>query len=249
MSQGARIPGTQPHANTENWIVGQLKKSGWYVEIQDLKFNQKPIQNIIGKRGDKGPLIIIGAHYDSRPVADQDPVPENKLKPVPGANDGASGVAVLLELGRVLPKDLDKRIWLVFFDAEDGGNIAGSDWILGSRAFVEKLVDKPDAAIVIDMIGDKDLNLFYELNSDNTLSQSIWQQALDLGYKQFIMQPKYRMLDDHIPFIQAGISAVDIIDFDYPYWHTTQDTPDKVSVESLHAVGDTLLRWLEKTSR
>jgi Zn-dependent M28 family amino/carboxypeptidase len=154
---------------------------------------------------------------------------------------------VLLELARVLPRDLDKQVWLVFFDSEDQGQIPGWDWILGSRAFVESLTAHPDAMVLVDMIGDADLNLYYESNSDQKLTQEIWALAGRLGYeKQFITSPKYSMLDDHTPFLEVGIPAVDLIDFDYPYWHTLADTPDKVSAESLLAVGDTLETWLEQ---
>jgi Zn-dependent M28 family amino/carboxypeptidase len=169
---------------------------------------------------------------------------------MPGANDGASGVAVLLELSRVLSSRLDKKIWLVFFDAEDNGNIQGQDWILGSREFVDKLEGKPDAVVIIDMIGDADLNIYWEKNSDPNLSVEIWDAANEIGYSDvFIRQYKYTIIDDHIPFVRAGIAAVDIIDFDYPYWHTTEDTPDKVSPQSLEAVGTTLLHWLESTDK
>jgi glutaminyl-peptide cyclotransferase len=117
---------------------------------------------------------------------------------------------------------------------------------LGSQAFVESLQGKPEAAVVVDMIGDADLNIYYEKNSDQQLSESIFNTAASLGYtKQFVPEPRFRMLDDHLPFVQAGIRAVDLIDFDYPYWHTTSDTADKVSAESLMAVGDTLSNWLQ----
>lgn len=189
-------------------------------------------------------LSMIGVHYDSRLGADQDPHPARRSEPVPGANDGASGVAVLLEMARRLPSDT-VPVWLVFFDAEDNGKLPSWDWILGSRAFVAALKEKPRAAVIVDMVGDAHLNIFIEKNSDPQLSAQIWAQAAALGYeKLFIPIPKYRMLDDHIPFLEAGIPAVNIIDFDYPYWHTTADTADKVSADSLKAVGETLLAWV-----
>ncbi|NTU75796.1 MAG: M28 family peptidase [Anaerolineaceae bacterium] len=242
---GPRLPGSEAHARTIEWISQTLNKEGWEIEIQELEADGKPIKNIIAKRGSGKPWIILGAHYDSRFYADQDPVIENRTLPVPGANDGASGVAVLIELGRVLPKNLEKQVWLVFFDAEDQGNIPGWDWILGSKAFVNALIDKPDAVVVIDMIGDKDLNIFQEKNSDPELTRIIWAIAKDSGYAtQFIDQPKYSILDDHYPFLEKGIPAIDIIDFDYPFWHTTGDTIDQVSPNSLSAVGTTLFNWL-----
>ena len=176
---------------------------------------------------------------------DKDPNIENHDHPVLGANDGASGVAVLLELARVIPKSFNGKIWLVYFDAEDNGNLPGGEWILGSRSFVESLEGKPDAVIVVDMIGDTDLNIFMERYSDLELTNEIWEVASLLGYEnQFIPQLKYQIIDDHLPFVQAGIPAVDIIDFDYPYWHTAGDTIDKVSPESLQIVGEVVLAWL-----
>ncbi len=168
--------------------------------------------------------------------------------PVPGANDGASGVAVLLELARTLPEDT-VPVWLVFFDAEDNGRITGWDWILGSRAFVEEIEVNPQAVVIVDMIGDADLNIHLEKNSNLEIRTEIWGMAERLGYGDvFINTEKYAMLDDHTPFLEAGIPAVDIIDFDYPYWHTIADTPDKVSAKSLLAVGDTLWHWVVEKS-
>jgi Zn-dependent M28 family amino/carboxypeptidase len=159
-------------------------------------------------------------------------------------------VAVLLEIARVLP-ETEKNVWIVLFDAEDGGDIAGQEWILGSQAFAEELPGMaggrlPDAVVVVDMIGDADLNIHIELNSSAELTAEIWAAAQRLGHGDvFIPAPKYSILDDHTPFRRMGIPAVDLIDFDYPYWHTVADTPDKVSAESLAAVGETVLAWLD----
>jgi Zn-dependent M28 family amino/carboxypeptidase len=181
-------------------------------------------------------------------VADEDPDPAKQFDPVPGANDGASGVAVLLELARVLP-DNSVPVWLVFFDAEDNGRIEGWDWILGSQAFVEELDFHPEAVVIVDMIGDAVQDIYIERNSNPALVNEIWGIAAELGYqKSFIATAKHSMLDDHTPFIRAGIPAIDIIDFDYPYWHTTEDTVDKVSAESLEAVGKTLQEWISRRS-
>ncbi|OQX63222.1 MAG: hypothetical protein B5M51_05260 [Anaerolinea sp. 4484_236] len=189
--------------------------------------------------------VILGAHYDCRIYADHDPDLSKRKQAVLGANDGASGVAVLLELARSIPKE-SASIWLVFFDAEDNGNIPGWDWILGSRAFVEGYEIAPQAVVIVDMIGDADLNIYKEKNSNPELTAEIWAQAAELGYEDvFIPEEKWGMLDDHTPFLEAGIPAMDIIDFDYPYWHTTADTTDKISAQSLQAVGDTILGWLK----
>ncbi|HVF25113.1 MAG TPA: M28 family peptidase [Anaerolineales bacterium] len=245
---GPRIPGTEGHAKIREWIRDELVKAGWQVEIQESEALGHPIQNIIAKRNDQSPQIIIGAHYDSRMFADNDADIANRFLPVPGANDGASGVAVLLELARTLPEDTSP-IWLVFFDAEDNGNIEGWDWILGSREFVKNNIMQPRAVVIVDMIGDADLNIYKERNSNAELTDQIWNTAKSLGYEdKFIPEYKHSMLDDHTPFVQAGLPAIDIIDFDYPYWHTMQDTADKVSAESLEIVGNTLWTWVTQQS-
>lgn len=244
---GPRTPGSEAHAAVIKYIANNLRKAGWEVELQKTKSMGHPITNIIARQGTGSEVVIIGAHYDSRLVADSDPDPELAKLPVAGANDGASGVAVLLELARILPADLDKQVWLVFFDAEDQGNLPGWDWILGSRAFVDKLEVEPSAVVVIDMIGDSQLKIFREKSSDPALTDEIWTVAADIGYEnKFINKTKYSILDDHVPFLEAGFPAIDIIDFDYPHWHTAADTIDKVSGNSLKVVGTTLYEWLTR---
>ena len=245
---GPRIPETEGHAKIQEWIQEELVKAGWQVEIQESEALGHPIENIIAKRNDESPQIIFGAHYDSRMFADSDADAANRSLPVPGANDGASGVAVLLEIARTLPEDTSP-IWLVFFDAEDNGNIEGWDWILGSREFVRNNIMQPRAVVIVDMIGDADLNIYKERNSNVELTDQIWNTAKSLGYEdKFIPEYKHSMLDDHTPFVQAGLPAIDIIDFDYPYWHTMRDTADKVSAESLEIVGNTLWTWVTQQS-
>jgi Zn-dependent M28 family amino/carboxypeptidase len=153
-------------------------------------------------------------------------------------------VAVLLELARTLPED-SVPVWLAFFDAEDNGRIQGWDWILGSRAFVDSVSAQPQQMILLDMVGDSDLRIPMEGQSDPDLRVSIWATAARLGHNNvFVPELGGAILDDHVPFLEAGIPAVDIIDVDYPYWHTTADTPDKLSSESLQIVGDVLWTWL-----
>ncbi len=240
---GPRIPSSKAHAKTIAYIQEELRKAGWKNQVQKTTWNSFTVFNIIATRNGQTPQVIFGAHYDSRLLADQD-TGSGRNSPVPGANDGASGVAVLLELARTLPPE-SIPTWLVFFDAEDNGGLEGRDWIMGSRAFVTELSFHPRATIIVDMVGDSDLNLFEECNSNATLTTEIWRQASRLGYgQQFIRASKWCMEDDHTPFLEAGIPTVDIIDFDYPYWHTAADTPDKVSAESLKIVGETLISWM-----
>jgi glutaminyl-peptide cyclotransferase len=250
---GPRLPASTAHAQTIEWIKSSLTSAGWQVEVQDSAIQGQIAKNIVARYGTGEPLLLIGAHYDTRIYADQDPDPMQRTQPVPGANDGASGVGVLMEMGRVLPVRLDLlqeqpgQVWLVFFDAEDNGRIPGWEWIMGSTAFIERLTLRPDATVIVDMIGDADLNIYWEKHSDPELNAEIWQIAEQLGYGDvFIPEYRYSITDDHIPFLNAGLPAVDIIDFDYPFWHTVSDTPDKVSAASLQAVGDTLVVWIEQ---
>src|SRR4030042_1237715 len=242
---GPRTMGSQAHDLVTKWIISDLLNQKWMVDTQEAVTSGVAIKNIIAKRGFGTPWIIIGSHYDSRSYADKDPTPQNWKLPVPGANDGASSVAVLLELARVLPNNLDKQIWLVFFDAETNGNAFGTGWDLGSEYFVSALSGLPDSVIILDMIGDKDLDIYMEGNSNPDINNEIWSVATELGYSQFIPKYKYNLIDDHTPFLNAGIRAVDVIDFDFPYYHTVEDTTDKVSAESLQVVGDTIMKWLE----
>jgi glutaminyl-peptide cyclotransferase len=242
---GDRSPGSAGHASIQGWISDALEKDGWTVASQTFEYRDTTLKNIVGTVGSSGtPYLLIGAHYDNRPVADESDL--EAPGPVPGANDGASGVSVLLGLADVLPtSDLKCRIDLAFFDGEDSGRINGWDWVVGSSYLAQKLSRAPDAVVVVDMVGDRDLQLYYERNSDPALSQAIWATGADLGYDGFIPEPKYSMIDDHTPFLNRGLAAVDIIDFDYPYWHTPQDTLDKLSAASLEAVGRTLQTWIQ----
>jgi len=243
---GPRPTGSDALRLARAYILDYASSEGWLVEEQQFDWNGTPASNLIAKSGTDGEaFVIIGAHYDTRMVADQDGA--NPGAPVIGANDGGSGVGVLLELTRTLDtSELDYDVWLVFFDAEDNGRIEGWDWILGSRYFAGQLQDSPEYVIIVDMIGDADQNVYYEQNSDDALSQHLWGIAGELGYADTIIpEDKYSMLDDHTPFLERGIVAVDMIDFDYPYWHTTEDTLDKVSAESLERIGRTLEVFLE----
>lgn len=245
---GPRIPGSTAHQLTRQYIEDKLNAYGWEVELQSVEFEGHQVFNVIGRRGTQGKVTLIGAHYDSRLYASEETSEVDKFAPVPGANDGASGVAVLLELARTLPPLQDQEIWLVFFDVEDQGRIEGWDWIIGSRAFVANINEKPDRAVILDMIGDTDLQVYREKGSDPSLTDEIWKTAARLGFAgTFIDQSKYAILDDHLPFIEAGIPAVDIIDFDYPYYHTLEDTSDKVSPGSLEIIGLTIAAWLQGT--
>jgi Zn-dependent M28 family amino/carboxypeptidase len=245
---GPRFSGSEGHAKIREWLVESLGIAGWQAEVIEASYQNYAIYNIEACRDGAGApeegYVLIGAHYDTRIYADNDPDPSQRSQPVIGANDGGSGVAVLLELARVLPAEHSKRVCLVFFDAEDNGRILDWDWAVGSRAYVEQLVDYPEAVVIVDMVGDFDQYFPLEQTSDPALAAEIWGTAARLGIESFVQEPGKSILDDHTPFIQKGIPAVDIIDIDYPYWHTVEDTADKVSQQSLKNVGDVLLAWL-----
>jgi Zn-dependent M28 family amino/carboxypeptidase len=244
VSFGPRTPGSHAHAMEVAFIITSLEQAGWQVSVQESDWNGFTIRNIIASRAaaTQSLPILLGTHYDTRILADQEAHPIQG-QGVPGANDGASGVAVLLELARTLPED-SVPVWLVFFDAEDNGGIEGWEWIIGSRAFASSMIIQPRAVVIVDMIGDADLQIPIEGNSDASLVEEIWSVAEELGYQQFLRDSSGPILDDHIPFLQIGIPAVDIIDLTYPYWHTLADTAEKVSPESLEAVGRTLWTWI-----
>ncbi len=246
MAFGPRPTGSDANRRTGDYILTELERQGWQTETQEFAYHGTHVCNIIGKAAvGRGPIIIVGAHYDTRMRADRDRV--NPTAPVPGANDGASGVAVLLELASSLDTDsLRNEVWLAFFDAEDNGGIDGWDWIVGSTYMAEHLTITPQSMILVDMIGDADQQIYMERSSNGELTVQLFQKAADLGYgEHFIPVLKYMMIDDHTPFARRGIPAVDLIDFDYPYWHTTADTIDKISADSLERVGRTLQAFLE----
>ncbi len=251
---GPRVPNTKPHAQCQNWLVTQLKPLADKVIVQTFRDRARNTElnlcNVIAVFNPSGKKkLMIAAHWDSRPVSDHADASADKLKPVPGANDGASGAAVLLELARCLKKKApDCCVILAFWDGEDYG-ASEKDMFLGSRYFVEDPRGyRPDSGILLDMIGDADLRIPREYNSnisDSKTLDKICAIAAEKGYeKQFPDSYGSTIEDDHIPFIDAGIPFVDLIDFEYPEWHTPYDTADKCSAASLKAVGDVVLEYI-----
>jgi len=245
-SFGPRIPGSEGSKKASKFIFDELSRHGWQVEFQEFSYDNLILRNIIARKNDDLPSIIIATHYDTRQISDQENNITLRTLPVPGANDGTSGTAVLLTLAHYIRNDWN-NVWIVFFDGEDQGNINQWEWSLGSQYFVDHLQSYPQEVIIIDMIGDKNLNIYKEKFSTAELTQSIWEIAHDLGFDNtFIDSEKYALIDDHLPFINRGISTSLIIDFDYPYWHTQEDTIDKISAESLNVIGQVLLKWIQE---
>lgn len=258
---GLRPTGSEAGWATGDYLIAQLEDMGWQVVVHEFTYRDVKGRNIIGKRGTgpsaglrTGPVAMLGAHYDTRPYADHNAEGERDQW-ILGANDGGSGVAVLLELARVLQVEkTGHEIWLVFFDAEDRGRLDGWPFSVGASALaydlsqsnLPQLTSQPEFVIVVDMVGDADQQLYYEGFSDPRLNERLWSLAHGLGYTSaFVPSVKHHLTDDHRPFLDIGIPAVDIIDFDYPYWHTTKDTADKVASASLERVGKVLELFLE----
>lgn len=247
---GPRPPGSSNLTACGDYIITSLENRGWDIQTQTWTYQDTPLRNIIAGAS-SSPRIVLLAHYDTRPIADMDPHPLNRTQPILGANDGASGVAVLVELASVLPEEAQNAVTLLFVDAEDSGNWNGWEYIVGSSYYVNSLTDHQknniQAAVLLDMVGDADLQLKRELSSTSPLVDAIWQLAAVLQYDDvFLDIPGYSIGDDHRPFLAAGIPAVDIIDFDYPPWHTLEDTPDKCSPESLDAVGQVVEDFIQQ---
>ena len=247
---GPRTPGTPAHQKAGAYLLAELEKYANEVVFQPFEFRGqgKTIQmnNILARFGeDSGGKMLLAAHWDTRPFADHDPETANRNTPILGANDGASGVAILLEVARVLKsKPPPIQVIIVLFDGEDYGRTV-STMFLGSTHFAQNMGRwRGDFGILLDMVGDRDLGLpmeRYSWNAARDLTEAIWQRAEEMGLPAFQRRLGPAIIDDHLPLIRAGLPTIDIIDFDYPHWHTVEDTPDKCSAESLDVVGQLVL--------
>ena len=252
---GPRVPNTAAHDSCLAYFKSYLKSVDLTPKLQHFtslgyKGEFLSLTNVIveipGKSKDK---VLLCAHWDSRPRSDQDTIANWQTTPTPGANDGASGVAVLLELSKLLAKNKPKQtVIIALFDGEDYGVEKDyANYLLGSKYYAQSLKPPlPIWGILLDMIGDSSLQIYKEGNSQRYASSwqdSIFKTAISLGYsEEFIDSINHYMIDDHLPLNQAGIPTVDLIDFDYPHWHTTTDTPDKCSPHSLEIIGNLLVK-------
>lgn len=263
---GPRVNNTEPHRNTARWLEQQLRRHGAVVSLQPMQLTDAQgtkidAVNIIGQYNpDASSRLLLLAHWDSRPWADADPDESKHNTPVAGANDGASGVAVLLETARLLgQKNPGIGVDILFVDAEDRGNHDDEDsWALGAQYFVNHPFKEgylPDRAILLDMVGGRGAHFYYEAFSAQAapeLLAQIWSIAGDSGYGDiFIPRGGGGVTDDHVRLIDAGIPAIDIIEFDptspngfNAVWHTTSDTPDNIDPATLKAVGQTLVNYI-----
>ena len=258
---GPRVPNLVSHVACRDYLVNTLKGYADSVERQDftqtVRGQALKMSNVVarwkGKGGKNG--VLLCAHWDTRPSADYERNPQRARTPIPGANDGASGVAVLLELARLFKQSPPPvPVMLVLFDGEDFGP-GTNHMFLGSRHFAANLpTDVPKRGVLIDMIGDRDLEIPQEANSllqARDVMNEVYDIAHAQGYeKHFPRRFAGAIEDDHIPLQQKGLKVIDLIDFNYgpnhSWWHTLEDTPDKCSPASLKVVGDVLLEWTHR---
>lgn len=260
---GPRNAGSAGHEKCKEFLITELKEYCDRVLTQEFdyqdKHNAEKIYhgtNIIGSinlNPKKRKRIMLCAHWDTRPWADEDPDSSNHDHPIIGANDGASGVAVLLEMARIL-KDLILNIGvdIILFDLEDLGDHQAEQYpdslnpfSIGSTYFADhNTAYRPDFGILIDMVADNDLQIkkeaYSKVNAEPIVNK-VWAAAKEANASAFVDLDDGAIMDDHVPFLKRGIQVIDLIDFDYPYWHTLEDTPDKCSAQSLQQIGDVLL--------
>lgn len=261
---GPRVPNTSAHRQAGDWLAAELRRHGAEVTEQTMTLRafdgtQLQSRNIFGQYNpDASERILLLAHWDCRPWADKDPDPAKRLQPVDGANDGASGVGVLLEVARQLNQSApQKGVDILFVDAEDWGEEANDEsWALGTKYFAENRPVEgysPLGAILLDMVGGKGATFYREYFSERSapwLADAIWQTASAAGYgAMFPNSLGSAVTDDHIQLISHGIPAIDIIDYRgeegfYPDWHTSRDTMEGIDRQTLQAVGETLMTFL-----
>lgn len=262
---GPRVPGTEAHAAALAWMTDYLRERADVVE-------QRPFTHVT-QAGDTlqltnlwaqfnpqaGQRILVTGHWDSRPVAEMETDPADRGRPIPGANDGGSSAAVILALADVLAQATPAiGVDLLLTDGEDWGHDPVTfstfipDMLLGARHFAanDGADYRPLFGILLDLVGEDGARFPQEGNSVQLAPEvvsRVWEAAADLGYGQIFEERVGRpVTDDHIILNQAGIRTIDIIDFDYPHWHTLQDTPDKLSPATLRAVGEVVLEVIRR---
>jgi glutaminyl-peptide cyclotransferase len=251
---GPRVPGTPAAKQAGDWIIRQMRARADTVIVQSFTHTtadgkKLPMRNILARfRPELTERILYLTHWDSRPVSESAATDAEKKMPVPGANDGASGVGLFVALADVLKKTPPSvGVDLLFTDGEDYGQFGPPevDVLIGSKYFASHLPSpgyKPLYGVLWDMIGDKDLRIPYEMNSFQQAPEvvsRVWQMAADMGHGDiFVQESGGAINDDHMPLLNAGMRVIDVIDLEYPPHHTPHDTMDKISAKSLAIVGD-----------
>jgi glutaminyl-peptide cyclotransferase len=251
---GPRNPGSRGHEEAREMLVEELRGLADIVQEQTFLYEDTDaktefeLTNIIASFSPENRhRIMLGAHWDTRPRADCDPDTLVREEPILGANDGGSGVAVLLEVARLLhERPPAVGVDIILFDGEDYGREGDIErYLLGSTHFAATMgAYRPLFGVIVDMVGDRDLDIYVERYSATvagSIVDLVWDTAERLGLGAFHREIGYAVWDDHVPLLKAGVPCIVLIDFDYEFWHTLEDTPDKCSHESLAAVGQLLL--------
>ncbi len=264
---GPRMSGTREMKKQQDLIKKHFEDLGTKVQFQTFSAKQNSVKGeiefsniIISFFPEKKRRVILCSHYDTRPIADQEDDPRDWRKPFVSANDGGSGVAMLMEIGNHM-KDLKTNVGVdfVLFDGEEyiwqtkGPN--KDEYFIGSKHFAKTWRQTKgrcdySAAILLDMTAGKNLRLPLEVNSYRyypDLCREVWAIAKEQKAKAFIGEWKHEVQDDHLPLQKAGIPAIDLIDFDYAHWHKLSDTPENCSAESFEQVANVLSVWLQRT--
>jgi hypothetical protein len=251
---GPRIPGTPGAQRAGDWIISEMKKRADTVIVQawthtTLDGRQLPMRNILARYNPgASDRILYVTHWDTRPISDGAENLGERQMPVPGANDGASGVGLFIALGDALKKNPPPGgVDLLFVDGEDYGEFDEdlADVLIGSAYFAKHPPDsayRPIFGVLWDMIGDKDLAIKkegYSVQRAPEVVDRVWSKAAELGHDRvFLPVEQGPITDDHVPLLDAGFRVIDVIDLDYPYHHRPSDTLDKISARSLSIVGE-----------
>ena len=266
---GPRIPDTPGHLRARRYIAREMMRAGFTVEESavgpirnDLLGHQDLIAyNIIARwNTDRPRRILFSAHYDTRSISDMGETPEERATPIPGANDGGSGVAVLLEMARAISAHPPQNVGviMVFHDLEDFGHPSGRgnpavdpfmQWAQGAQlqALAWKPADAFEAGVNLDMVAGKDavfLRERYSLEAQPALTQEFWDLGASIWGGVFPQDIQGYVLDDHVPYLRSGQPLINVIDMAYPEWHAPRDLPEACSAQTLQIIGTTALEFL-----
>ncbi len=253
---GPRVPETEAWRQCRNYLKNYFDSLGYRVELQEFthtdyrqKRSVKMCNIIIRQSSDtSSPRILLGAHWDSRPRCENDPDPARRTDSLPGAVDGAAGVALLMELARMfVDYPPDAPVEFALFDGEDWGQSGDiNQYIVGSNEFARRVSGADyQFAIVPDLFAHAGASLAREGMSERFaagINDRLWAAARELGIARFVDTVSREVIDDHLPLLNIGIKTIDIIDMNYPYWHTSQDTPDKCDSAAIADVGRVIAR-------